>query len=49
MTADPDSRPLDLDLYGNIKNWPDGFFGDEFGEIAAMSRAALQRRQESSA
>ena len=35
---------LDLDLYGNIGNWPDDFFGDDFGEIAAMNRAALSRR-----
>lgn len=38
--------PLDLDLYGNVTNWPVEFFGDEFGEIAAMSRAALQRKRE---
>jgi hypothetical protein len=35
---------LDLDLFGNIKNWPKDFFGDELGEIAAMSQAALKRR-----
>jgi hypothetical protein len=36
---------LDVDLLGNIRNWPQDFFGDEFGEIAAMSEAALVRRQ----
>jgi predicted ATPase len=36
---------LDLDLYGNIRNWPKDFFGDEFGEIAAMSQAALERKR----
>ena len=36
---------LDLDMYGNIRNWPSDFFGDEFGEIAAMSKAVLRRRQ----
>ncbi len=35
---------LKLDSYGNITNWPPDFFGDEFGEIAAMSEAALDRR-----
>ena len=35
---------LELDPYGNIKNWPEHFFGDDFGEIAAMSKAELQRR-----
>lgn len=37
--------PLQIDLLGNISNWPKDFFGDEFGEMAAMSKAALQRRQ----
>ena len=35
---------LELDLFGTIKNWPEGFFGDELGEIAATSKAALRRR-----
>lgn len=38
---------LDIDQYGNIKNWPDNFFGDQFGEVAAMSKAALKRQMES--
>ena len=37
---------LELDEYGNITNWPENFFGDEFGEIAAMSDAVFQRRDE---
>ncbi len=37
---------LDLDLFGNIANWPQHFFGDQFGEIAAMSKAAQQRRRD---
>ena len=36
---------LEVDLFGNIANWPQDFFGDKFGEIAAMSEAALNRRQ----
>ncbi len=36
--------PLELDPYGNISNWPKDFFGDQFGEIAAMSDAALRRQ-----
>lgn len=35
---------LDLDPLGTIKNWPEGFFGDELQEIAATSKAALRRR-----
>ena len=37
-------RTLDLDVFGNITNWPPDFFGDEFGEIAAMTRAAERRK-----
>jgi predicted ATPase len=37
--------PLGLDLYGTIENWPKDFFGDDFGEIAATSQAALRRRK----
>ncbi len=37
---------LEMDPFGNIANWPQDFFGDQFGEIAAMSEAALKRRQE---
>ena len=36
---------LHLDLFGNIENWPEDFFGDEFGEIAAMSEAMDTRKQ----
>ena len=36
---------LEVDQFGNISNWPQDFFGDQFGEIAAMSEAALNRRQ----
>ncbi|HYF16864.1 MAG TPA: DUF3696 domain-containing protein [Ramlibacter sp.] len=35
---------LNVDLYGNIQNWPEGFFGDEMAEIAAMQKAILRRR-----
>ena len=35
---------LDVDLYGNIRNWPKDFFGDEFGEITAIHESGLQRR-----
>ena len=36
---------LELDKFGNIANWPENFFGDQFGEIAAMSEAAMKRRR----
>ena len=39
--------PLKVDEFGNISNWPKDFFGDQFGEIAAMSEAALERHGDS--
>lgn len=39
------AKSLDVDLYGNIQNWPKDFFGDEFGEIAATHKAAMNRRR----
>ena len=38
-------EPLRLDPYGEITNWPENFFGDELGEIAARTRAAIERKQ----
>jgi predicted ATPase len=38
--------PLQLDLFGRIANWPAGFFGDEFGEMAAMTEAAMERKKQ---
>ncbi|MBD2386975.1 AAA family ATPase [Cylindrospermum sp. FACHB-282] len=37
--------PLELDTFGNINNWPDGFFGDELGELVAMTEAGIKRQQ----
>lgn len=37
---------LDVDLYGNIKNWPQDFFGDEMGEMRAMTEAMIKRQKE---
>lgn len=35
---------LQIDLFGNITNWPEDFFGDEMGDIAAQSLAAIKKR-----
>jgi AAA15 family ATPase/GTPase len=35
---------LELDTYGNINNWPQGFFGDEMGDLVAMTEAAIRRQ-----
>lgn len=37
-------KPLNVDDYGNIKNWPNKFFGDEVGDLMAMTEAAIQRQ-----
>lgn len=35
---------LKLDIFGEIENWPQGFFGDDLGEIAARTQAAMKQR-----
>ena len=39
------AEALEVDLFGNIRNWPEGFFGDELGELAAMAEAQMSRTQ----
>ncbi len=39
---------LSLNEWGEIENWPKDFFGDERGEIAAIAKASLKRKIESS-
>ena len=36
---------LDLDEYGNIRNWPQNFFGDEMGDLVEKTKAEMQRRK----
>jgi predicted ATPase len=36
-------RELDVDLFGNIHNWPQDFFGDPMEDIAAQAEARLER------
>jgi predicted ATPase len=38
-------EPLTLDPYGNITNWPENFFGDEMGDLIAMTEAAMARQR----
>ena len=35
-----------LNEWGEIENWPEKFFGDEMGEIAAITEASLRRKME---
>ena len=39
---------LVLNEWGEIENWPANFFGDEMGEIAAITEASLSRKMEQS-
>ena len=41
-------QELTIDSYGNIANWPANFFGDEIGDLGAMTDAALARRARAS-
>lgn len=36
--------PLELDKYGNIRNWPDNFFGDEMTDITKQAQAAMKKQ-----
>jgi len=36
--------PLEVDQFGNINNWPDNFFGDEMGDLFAMTEANMNRQ-----
>lgn len=37
---------LQVDLYGNISNWPENFFGDEMEDIASRVEAAIKKKTE---
>lgn len=37
---------IGLNEYGEIKNWPEHFFGDEMTEISATRKATLKRRMD---
>ena len=36
---------LQVDAFGNIRNWPKDFFGDEVGDLNAMVDAAMRRQE----
>jgi hypothetical protein len=42
--GDSQLTSLQVDRYGNITNWPDNFFGDEMGDLFAMTEAAMKRQ-----
>jgi predicted ATPase len=38
-------EPLRLNLYGDIENWPENFFGDDMADLTARTVAAAKRRK----
>lgn len=46
MTPEGNSKltALEIDNFGNITNWPENFFGDEMGDLFAMTEAAMKRQ-----
>ena len=38
---------LKMDEFGNIANWPENFFGDEMGDLFAMTEAQRKRQKRS--
>lgn len=39
-------EPLEVDRVGNIRNWPENFFGDVMGDMFAMTDARAKQMQE---
>lgn len=40
-------EPLKLNMFGEIENWPENFFGDEMADISARTLAAIAKRKSS--
>lgn len=40
-----DLEPLQLNMFGEIDNWPENFFGDEMADVAGRAIAAMKRRK----
>ena len=47
--AGSEIKPLELNRFGEIANWPSEFFGDPFGETAAIVEAGLRQKVSSTA
>jgi hypothetical protein len=37
-------EPLNIDLFGDITNWPKDFFGDMIGDVIAHDEKAMEKR-----
>ena len=42
--AQSNLEPLQIDPFGNIRNWPEHFFGDEMEDITAQAKSTMNRR-----
>ena len=40
-------RTLEMDDFGRLKNWPEGFFGDALGETREQARLMFERQKRS--
>jgi len=38
-------EPLKMNMFGDIENWPEHFFGDEMADVAGRTVAAMRRKQ----
>jgi predicted ATPase len=38
------SERLEVNIFGDIENWPEDFFGDEMGDLTAKTKAAMQQQ-----
>lgn len=38
-------EPLRLNIFGDIENWPENFFGDEMADISARTLAAMETKK----
>ncbi len=36
--------PLEIDMFGMVRNWPKNFFGDEIGDITAQGKEAMKKK-----
>jgi predicted ATPase len=39
-------EPLEVNMYGDIENWPENFFGNEMADLTARTVAAMNRQQQ---
>ncbi len=41
-------EPLEIDMFGNVLNWPENFFGDEMNDVIEHAKAATKKRMRTS-